>query len=276
MIECKKWCIRSRSRKERRPGMTLIELLVVVAIIGILVGLLIPAVQSAREAARRMQCSNNLKQIALSIHNFESAERRLPGNERYNFPDPYRYSNTFWLIKDFVEAGNAEVGTKLPLFICPTDSTYSKSTQKRIASYTTNKDLFDPGTNPNPPSGWLSQFNLTTAFGQRGSSNTVMLVERVVQCNFPDSGPWSAWAGTYFESYWNLNYLPLEPLLPIASNGGVRHRGECSLNWFSSSHSGLVHTALGDGSVRTVNSNIDADVWKKAYDVNNSEPLGEW
>ncbi|MFO1066599.1 MAG: DUF1559 domain-containing protein [Pirellulales bacterium] len=135
--------------KSASRAFTLVELLVVIAIIGILVGLLLPAVQQAREAARRMSCSNNMKQIGLAVHNYESAYKKLPpGGETTDYASgTTSFKRAFWphsvmtILLPYMEqtavynqmnlafyyndsrfpANQAAAKAKIPIFICPSD-----------------------------------------------------------------------------------------------------------------------------------------------------------
>ncbi len=125
-----------------RSAFTLVELLVVIAIIGVLVSLLLPAVQAAREAARRMSCRNNLKQLSLALHNYELSHRKFPPGR---LPFPFVFSPQAQLLP-YVEQGNVQnllnfsnppltfgsfphaaaneavAKTPLELFLCPSDA----------------------------------------------------------------------------------------------------------------------------------------------------------
>ncbi|WP_425617440.1 DUF1559 domain-containing protein [Anatilimnocola sp. NA78] len=128
-----------------RRAFTLVELLVVIAIIGVLVALLLPAVQSAREAARRTKCANHLRQIGIAVHLFEDSNRKLPINRYGDYDDhmafggPYENSSSWsWLasILPYLEQANITntgdipnrqlnqtpiIETAVAVFFCPSD-----------------------------------------------------------------------------------------------------------------------------------------------------------
>jgi prepilin-type N-terminal cleavage/methylation domain-containing protein len=124
----------------RRTAFTLVELLVVIAILGVLVALLLPAVQAAREAARKAQCANNLRQMALAVHNYESAHRRLPPSAVVDLTTTATGNNVSWgvhgrILPYLEQAGLADRvdlsqgwdfqtaidGVRVPVYACSSD-----------------------------------------------------------------------------------------------------------------------------------------------------------
>jgi len=154
-------------------GFTLVELLVVIAIIGVLVALLLPAVQAARESARRMQCANHLKQIGLAIHNFEDANKVLVPARMENYGGvtwavfilPYLEQTAFaqqwdlnrWYYDQGLN-GNTTRQTQLKVMYCPS--------RQRNLKVSQNNDIPEVGSSAAP-----ANVNVPGALGDYASSN---------------------------------------------------------------------------------------------------------
>ena len=198
-------------RHRARPGgFTLIELLVVIAIIAILIGLLLPAVQKVREAAARMKCQNNLKQMGLAAHNFESAFQALPPGEwtrstdggtsrpslgavLLSYLEQANKFNQFNFAFDVTSATNAPARRQdVPIFLCPSDSSGAQFSDGGQPVGRTNYfgnigAVSDCRLNSDPRAGVFHAFSTTVA-GETpkgitmlsitdGTSNTAMFAE---------------------------------------------------------------------------------------------------
>lgn len=276
------------SARRPHPGFTLVELLVVIAIIGVLVALLLPAVQQAREAARRSQCLNNLKQIGLAVHNFHDTYEELPAGRIQ-----YQYLGWSALILPFMEQDNLydNIDLKQPYrnqatevqrtaiagYVCPSRHKLGDLTKEVQPVNEDNGAVWDY-SNVDGHSGdnsiirtadstgmiiigrgdhqsYRSQTNMAKVID--GLSNTLLIGERHVTVkdlgdeNAGSDGPiLSGWAYTTMRAAG-----PGYPLGngPTDEVSGVKHLV------FGGWHPGVCNFVLGDGSARSIAVTVDTD-----------------
>ena len=277
-----------------RSAFTLVELLVVIAIIGILIALLLPAVQAAREAARRSQCSNNLKQIGLALHNYHDTFRSFPSLFIVATSDPEFYSNCVkdnsdaqveswaWsaLILPFVEqqalhqsAGigrgtllqthlNGLVRERVSVYRCPSDPgpDLGRTLGNFLTAGTSNYGAINSHmsgqrlTSNNPTGSFWTDSSVRFQDITDGTSNTLAVSECTTTLKGISMGP-KKWAGCQLGCNGNcLDETALSGRWPINDTTGS---GDQRVEAPSSSHPGGVQGLLHDGSVRFISETID-------------------
>lgn len=173
-----------RQKKDQfHQGFTLVELLVVIAIIGILIGMLLPAVQQVREAARRASCQNNLRQLAVACHNFESSFMRFPSGftqDRINMTTgeigngPFQGHSVFYFLLPFIEQNNLfdSMDQRIPL-----NNRVNLPEAGRagavIASFLCPSDGLPATAIPHPETGTPNEFYGRTSYKANGGSRPI-------------------------------------------------------------------------------------------------------
>lgn len=282
-----------------RFAFTLVELLVVIAIIGILVSLLLPAVQSAREAARRMQCSNHLKQLSLACLNHESALRILPdGGEQYwsertkhdGVPHVAPLQNWGWeyQILAYVEDGSiwsladdAQVkGKVITILFCPGRRAPQFIEGRGLTCYAGNAGSDMTGNNGwgmlgngldgvivRRPNGAVDR-SVSVELSRHltdGTSKTLLAGEKCLNLGLLGQSQTDDDSG-YWDG-WDWDIVRWGHLQPSRDwnnpSTGVAHSGNVPLHGaFGGPHPGGFNAAIADGSVRTVSFSIDAQVFR--------------